>query len=190
MPDDDRRRWDERYLRGEHTDPHPSPVLTDLDPWLPRRGRALDAAGGAGRHALWLARRGLDVTLADLSPVAIQIAARRAVEEGLSLQTVLVDLEVAPPPDGPWDLIVDFHFLHRPLLPQLVARVAPGGLLVVVQPTVRNLERQSRPSAAYLLAPNELRTYAGDLEIVRYVEDWTVEDRHEAVLVARRPTTE
>ena len=34
----------------------------------------VDIAGGAGANALWLARRGLDVTLADISPVGLALA--------------------------------------------------------------------------------------------------------------------
>jgi ubiquinone/menaquinone biosynthesis C-methylase UbiE len=56
--------------------------LTGLDDLLPRRGRALDVAGGTGRHALWLARRGLDTTLADVPQVALEKAAAAASEEG------------------------------------------------------------------------------------------------------------
>ena len=69
MGEGDRERWNARYLEEAETPP-PSPFLLALDGVLPRRGRALDVAGGSGRNALWLARRGLDVTLADVSDVA------------------------------------------------------------------------------------------------------------------------
>jgi tellurite methyltransferase len=75
MPESDRERWNARY-REEAAIPPPSPFLVGLDALLPRTGRALDVAGGPGRHALWLARRGLDVTLADVSDVALEVAGR------------------------------------------------------------------------------------------------------------------
>ena len=100
MPADDRERWNARY-RDEDAIADPSPFLSALDALLPRRGRALDVAGGSGRNALWLARRGLDVTLADVSDVALERAVREARLRGLALETLQVDLEAAPLPRGP-----------------------------------------------------------------------------------------
>jgi hypothetical protein len=37
-----------------------------------------------------------------------------------------------------------------------------------------------------LLQPGELRELAGSLEIVHYSEDWSADDRHDAVLIARK----
>ena len=75
MPD--QNRWDERYLRGEHTTQEPSPLLIkairDIQP-----GRALDIACGVGRHALYLAERGWQVTAVDSSRVGIEILRQRA----------------------------------------------------------------------------------------------------------------
>jgi len=58
--------WDERYRKGEHAPAEPHQLLTQaVDVLLP--GRALDLACGAGRHALYLARRGWHVTAVDSS---------------------------------------------------------------------------------------------------------------------------
>ena len=67
MPVEDREKWDKRF---EELDPYgdaPSLVLARHESLLPTSGKALDLAGGTGRHACWLAQRGLDVTLADIS---------------------------------------------------------------------------------------------------------------------------
>jgi tellurite methyltransferase len=183
----DRERWNERYAREAPGEP--SRFVAGLDALLPRSGRALDVAGGSGRHALWLARRGLDVTLADVSDVALDVAARAARAEGLAVATLAVDLEAAPPPAGPWDVVLCTYFLHRPLLETLPAVLAPGGCLAFAHATRRNLERHPRPPAPYLLAEGELRAAADrlGLEVVRYEEGWLEEGRHEARLVARRP---
>ncbi|WP_438043551.1 class I SAM-dependent methyltransferase [Sorangium sp. So ce128] len=186
MSDDDRTRWDARYREGGGDPGEPSAVLTALDPLLPRRGRALDLAGGAGRHALWLARRGLDVTLADISEVGLGIARTAAAREGLALRTVALDVERDPLPAGPWDLLLIFYFLERRLA-ACAAELAPGGHLVVVHPTRSNLLRHAHPSARWLLDDGELPALLGDaLEVVRYEEGWLEEGHHEARLVARR----
>ncbi len=182
----DRERWNARYQEQEAPSA-PSPFLLGLDALLPRRGRALDLAGGAGRHALWLARRGLDVTLADVSDVALARASERARAEGLPLRTVALDLDAAPPPAGPWDLLVVTYFLHRPLLASLPALLAPGGLLVVAHATRTNLERHPRPGPDHVLEDGELPGLVRGLELLRSEEGWLESGRHEARLVARRP---
>ncbi len=185
MPDDAQQRWDRRY-REEDVPAQPSVLLTSLDGVLPRHGRALDVAGGAGRHAVWLARRGLDVWLVDVSPVAVGRAAAVAAAAGVSVHASVADLTAGPPPSGPWDLVVVFHYLQRDLFPILAAGLATDGMLVAVIATVRNLERHSRPPPAYLLDEGEAPALAGDLEVVRYEEGWLAEGRHEALLVARQ----
>ena len=78
----DRRTWDARYRAHEPGLRQPSSSLLAVADLMPLGGRALDVAGGTGRHALWLARRGLDVTLADLSGVALELARREAARAG------------------------------------------------------------------------------------------------------------
>src|SRR5205814_5476112 len=73
MSTEDRTRWDARYQAAAPAR-RPAAFLTALEGELPRSGRALDVAGGAGRNALWLARRGLEVTLVDIAPSALALA--------------------------------------------------------------------------------------------------------------------
>jgi len=186
MSDQERERWDARYREGAGAT-EPSAFLRSLDALLPQSGCALDLAGGRGRHAVFLARRGLDVTVADVSEVGLELARQAAEREGLALRTLAVDLEEQPVPPGPWDVVVCFHYLHRPLFEQFRGCLAPGGLLVFCHPTRRNLERHAKPSAAHLLDEGELpRLVRGlDLEVLRYEEGWIDEGRHAARLVAR-----
>lgn len=181
----DRTRWNTRYRAQEEPLP-PSPFLESLDPVLPRRGRALDVAGGSGRHALWLARRGLEVTLADVSDVALDHARRAAEAAGLALATLRVDLEEEPLPPGPWDLIVCTYFLHRPIFAAFPAALAPGGLLVFAHATRSNLQRHPRPGPRHVLEDGELPGLLGPLEVLRSEEGWLESGRHEARVLARR----
>jgi SAM-dependent methyltransferase len=186
VADPDRDRWNARY-EAEDVVPPPSPWLETLDALLPRAGRALDAGGGSGRNALWLAQRGLTVTLADFSPVALERAARKARARGLPLATLEVDLEVEPPPAGPWDVVLCLYFLHRPLLAAAAALLAPGGLLLAAHSTRTNLERHPRPGPRHLLDDGELPGLVPGLDLVQSEEGWLEGGRHEARIVARRP---
>ena len=185
MSEDDRAKWNQRYALDREART-PSALVTTLESELPRAGRALDLAGGTGRHALWLAARGLDVTLCDVSDVALSIALEHAAERSLTVRTLRVDLETEPMPAGPWDLIVSFHYLQRSLFDVFASLLSPDGQLLFVQPTQANLERHPRPGAPFLLGDGELPRLLRGLEIVRYDEGWLSEGRHEARVLARR----
>jgi SAM-dependent methyltransferase len=184
MATGDRERWDARWAAAPAADP--AQFLIELADLLPTAGAALDVAGGAGRNAVWLARRGLAVTLVDVSPVALAQARAAAARAGVPLALVERDLETAPLPPGPFGLVVCLDFLQRALFPALAAALAPGGLLVFAAATRRNLERHPHPSARFLLDDGEAPRLVRGLEILRAAEGW-FGDRHEARLAARRP---
>jgi len=186
MPAADREKWDAKYAAADPESFGPSAVLVGLGAYLPDRGRALDVAGGAGRNAIWLAQRGLDVTIPDVSPVGLALARRRAADFGVAVQTLEIDLEQERLDGNPFDLIVSVCYLWRPLFAEFPRLLNAGGTLVVVQPTRKNLERNDKPPAAYLLNEGELPRLVSGLDIVHYEEGWLADGRHDAVVVARK----
>ena len=185
MSDADRVKWDQRYRTKGPESSAAHQFLVGLD--LPPAGRALDVAGGAGRNALWLARRGWQVTLVDISAEGLHLA--KSAAGTLPLEIVCADLECEPLPSGPFELIVSTYYLRRELFAAFADRLSPGGLLVYVQPTRSNLQRHPHPSAAFLLEDGELPSLVQGLTIVRCEEGWFRDgqsERHEARLVARR----
>lgn len=180
----DREPWNERYTEAGWTE-DPSPWLVANAELLPEPGRALDVAGGTGRNAIWLASRGWDVTVADVSDVALARAAERAATLDVLLRTERADLSTDPLPDGPWDVLLLFHFLERALFPQLASVLRPGGVLIGSLATVKNLERNRRPRRPFILDVGELPNLIRGLETLRYEEDWR-DDHHEARFVAQR----
>jgi 2-polyprenyl-3-methyl-5-hydroxy-6-metoxy-1,4-benzoquinol methylase len=187
----DRERWNARWSQREQDGARsqPSPWIASLGAIVPSAGRALDVAGGAGRHAVWLARRGLGVTLADVSDEGLRLAAAAARDAGVEVDLVHIDLEREPLPAGAWDLIVCVHYLQRSLFPAIAAELAPGGLLLFCHQTRVNLERHARPGPAYLLEEGEAATLVAGLEILSCDEGWQEDGRHEARLIARRSAT-
>lgn len=184
MSEYERDKWNARYL-GDEVNTQPSGFLLDMLQFIPRTGRALDVAGGAGRNAIVLAKRGLDTTIGDISEVGLERAVEDGKRAGVRLTTVRVDLEADPLPEGPWDVILLFHYLNRLLFPAIEQALAPSGVLVVSIATVRNRERNEKPPPSHLLDEGELPTLIGDLGVIHYEEGWR-DDRHEARLVARR----
>ncbi len=186
MSQEDRRKWNQRYRDADNEVFEPSRLITDMADQLPAQGTAIDVAGGTGRHACWLAGRGLKVTLADISQVALDAAARRASQAGLELNCCSLDFELDRFPTGPWDLILCVHFLQRRLFDAFRASLARDGVLVFLQPTMTNLERHAKPPARFLLQPGELPELVAPLQIEHYQEGWLAEGRHEALIVARK----
>ncbi len=191
MPEVDRKKWDAKYAaRGASIAPA-SPFLERMLAQLPTMGRCLDVAGGTGRNARLLAAHGLDVTIADVSSVGLDIAQREAAEVGVAIHTLVHDVEADGLPAGAWDVIVQVHFLHRPLFARYAAALAPGGSLLLEHPTMANLERHPKPSKRWLLHDVEitrlLSLHAPELEVVHLEEGWGAAERYEARLLARRP---
>jgi SAM-dependent methyltransferase len=185
---DDRARWNAKWAAARHLPP-PSPALTDRSALLPRRGRALDLAGGTGRHAIWLALHGLSTTLVDVSDEACAQARRHATAAGVNLTVERRDLAADGVPTGPWDVVVSRYFLDRGVWADAASALAPGGILLIGHPTVRNLERNERPPRHWLLEEGEAAALAATwpgIEVVEYHEGWTDDARHEANLVLRR----
>jgi len=191
MSADERAEWEARYRSARGADPGaPEPFIVNAVNSLSARGRALDLAGGIGRHALWVAERGWDATLVDISPTAVAEAAATASRRGLRLATEVVDLDETDPSGGPWDLVMIHHYLNRTLLGRAHELLRPGGTLVVCHQTLINLERSPRPGARFLLEPKELATLLSHLQLSTYFEGWTEQGRHEAQAVASLPPAE
>jgi SAM-dependent methyltransferase len=181
----DRERWNGTWLTA--TTRAPSAFLVAQAERLPARGCALDLAGGPGHDAMWLAERGLDATLVDVSDVALGRARAEAARRGLRLRVVACDLEEHGPPVGPWDVVTCFNYLQRALFTRWPALLAPGGLLFFSQPTRLNLERHPKPGSRFLLEPGELAALLpSELEVLVLSEGWTDAGRHEARVVAQR----
>ncbi|MEM9692097.1 MAG: class I SAM-dependent methyltransferase [Myxococcota bacterium] len=189
MSREDRERWDARYARGSHYGvAPPAAFLEELEPYLPTGGRVLDLAGGAGRNGVWFAERGFEVTVADVSPVGLQIAHERARAAGVFIETLVLDLEREALPRGPWEVAFCLLYFEPRVFAQVEAVLAPGGLFAFSQPTTTNLERHPRPPARFLVAPGQVPALVPPgLETLVYREAWEPSTgQHEARLIARR----
>jgi tellurite methyltransferase len=147
-------------------------------------------ACGFGRHALLLAAAGFPVTAVDRDEG--RIASLRATSErlGIPLEAKVVDLEAGPTElgDGVYDLVLVFHYLHRPLFPALVRALAPGGLLIYETFTRAQAARGEPKNPAFLLEPGELAGLVAPLEVLRQREG-EFEGRMVAGVAARRTLT-
>jgi len=184
MENDEKTRWNKRYQEGREALRQPEPLLvTAYDQFLAHRkpGLALDVAGGDGRHALWLMRRGWRVKLIDVSEVAISQAQHNAraypqaavIGSLKALTTEVVDLTTARDVGiERYDLIVVFYYLQRELFPSLIAALKAGGILIYQTFLVEQADRTGGPrNPAYLLQHGELLQAFRALRILHYREN-------------------
>jgi SAM-dependent methyltransferase len=156
--------------------PPPSLWVFRHAPLIPE-GEVLDLACGRGRHAAHLAMLGHPVLAVDRDPDALAAtAALRDVLDGglLNIHTLCCDLET---PDFPWPLgiarflgIVVTHYLHRPLLDDLVASLKPDGVLIYETFSSGNEKFGKPTNPNFLLQPGELLDLAArhGLQILAY----------------------
>ncbi|TVT23774.1 class I SAM-dependent methyltransferase, partial [Amycolatopsis rhizosphaerae] len=132
----DAQFWDDRYRSRERLfSGNPNGVLvTEVAGLTP--GQALDVGCGEGADAIWLARRGWQVTAIDISQTALQRAAATGADLGGRVAWTRADLAAMPLPAGAFDLVSVQYFPlpHQPrhiALRGLLDSVAPGGTLLV-----------------------------------------------------------
>src|SRR5689334_16386172 len=74
-----------------------------LATYLPPSGRILDLGGGPGRYTIWLAERGYQVILADVSPELLAIARTQIAAAGVSQR-----VEAVVEADASFDAVLCF----------------------------------------------------------------------------------
>ena len=154
------------------------PLMIPPSPWveahcarIPAGGRVLDLACGSGRHARLLAARNHPVFAVDRDAAALSgLAAEPGVE------TACLELE-----GGDWPLagrrfagIVVTNYLWRPRLPDLLALLAPGGVLIYETFMLGNAAYGKPSNPDFLLRPGELRelVQAAGLREIAFVEGY------------------
>jgi SAM-dependent methyltransferase len=157
-----------------HTD-RPSPWIIRFAPLVVDNGRVLDVACGQGRHSVFFAARGCRVTAIDRDVAALAPLTGRA-----RITPLLADIEAAawPLKGERFDAVIVTNYLHRALLPDLLAALADDGVLLY-ETFARGNETYGKPSNPdFLLAPGELSTIvASRLTVVAFEQGVVTNDR-------------
>lgn len=166
-----------------HGNEAPSAWVRRWSRLVPAGGTVLDVACGRGRHMRWFHERNHAVAGVDSAQDAIDSVAHLG-------RAVLADIE-----GGPWPFagetfagVVVTNYLWRPLLPTLIASVAPGGVLIY-ETFAQGNETVGKPSRPdFLLRPGELLEACQGLRVVAYEEGFLGQpDRFVQRIAAVRP---
>jgi len=191
----DAQEWDSRYSGSDRVwSAAPNTwVARTVGAWF--TGRALDLGAGEGRHSVWLAALGWQVTAVDFSAAGIGRGRDGAQDVGVEVDWVVADVRTWEPPEGAtFDLILA-AYLH--LSDDVLARardwLAPGGALVVIGHALRNLtDGVGGPSDPQLLHTEAGYRAAGEGLVVEQlgevVRPLPEGDAIDVALVARRPS--
>lgn len=150
----------------------PSPWVVRHSEHIPVVGAVLDLACGSGRHARLLAGKGYAVHAVDRDAAAIA-----GLNGVAGIEGSVLDLEgVGWPLAGRHYVgIVVTNYLWRPRLPDLLALLSPGGVLIYETFMLGN-EAYGKPSNPdFLLRPGELRgvAAAAGLREIAFEEGYT-----------------
>lgn len=172
LSQDDQARWDKQHAQS-HASAAPAGFLREIlesTTWSLPRGRALDLACGKGRNSIYLAECGFKIVAMDISSVALAEGQRRAAAKQLSIDWRQADLEDVQFDQAGFDLIVNFNYLQRSLIPQIRRAVRSGGHIIFETYLIDQTAIGYPKNPDYLLRHNELLEHFRDFRVLYYRE--------------------
>ncbi len=129
-------------------------------------------ATGEGRNAVFLAQHGFEVDAVDISEKGLKKARKLAREKGVKVNALLVDLDHYQIERDRYDLIANFYFLKRRLIPRIRKGLKKGGKVIFQTYLLehRTLGTGGPKQAKYFLRPNELLRFFKTFRIFFYRE--------------------
>ena len=185
MKQDNPVTWDERYKGNEFlSEKTPTRFLVEKIHLLPK-GKALDIAAGAGRNSLFLAQQGFQVEAMDISEQGLKNAQNLFKKKGAEIKTVKADLENCRIENDTYDVIGNFYYLQRSLIPKIKRGLKKGGAVIFETYHSGQAEIEGGPkNPEYLLGDNELLHFFHDFRVIYYREGIFSEKRRKKALAS------
>jgi tellurite methyltransferase len=168
----DQKRWDQRFKGMKFAlGKKANPFLREHIAFLPK-GKALDLAAGEGRNAVFLAEHGFKVDAVDISEIGLRKTQELAGKRMVRVHTILADLDTYPIKRGEYDLITNFYFLNRNIIPRMKRGLKKGGVVIFETYLLehRRLHSGGPKNPKYFLKPNELLPLFKGFRILVYRE--------------------
>lgn len=167
--------WDEKFSReGYFYGFEPNVFIASQTDLLAPKGKVLCLGEGEGRNAVYLAKKGFDVTALDASPIGISKALQIAGSQDVSFKVQLLDLEQWEPTESYDGIITSYLHLEEPLrtktFQQAVQALNIGGYFIGEFFSIAQIPRDSggpkKPSLLYTIDSLESIFNMDECEIV------------------------
>jgi len=166
--------WDSVYKTDQFIyGKKPSKFLVENSHYIPYGAKVLDVGMGEGRHAVYLAQQGYDVTGVDISPMAIKKAEKLAKEFNVNIKTIASSIEKFKITPESFDAIVCFYYVDRKILGKLKRLLKPGGVLLYEAHTIDEKKVNKKLTLdpdSYFLKPGELLSLFPGNKVLKYEE--------------------
>ena len=139
--------WQDPDIAKQWRERPPLPEVVTMAELLLQEGRrrVLDIGCGVGRHTIYLASRGFEVTATDNAPAAVSACRRNLQETRLQAQVLEVEMTEIPFPDDYFDGVVAAQVIHHTdvatltrIISLIHQKLAAGGWFVWVTASSRN----------------------------------------------------
>lgn len=176
------RDWEQRYRDGET--PWDSGLVSRELQRVVRESaikpcRALELGCGTGTNALFLARRGFDVTAVDCAALALDQARARAAAAGVAVNWIEADVQHFGAELEPFPFVFDrgcYHCCRRVDLPGWLATLRnvtrPGSIYLSLTGNANEQTEHGPPR----LTEAEIRADLGDLFDFEFIREFHFED--------------
>jgi SAM-dependent methyltransferase len=136
--------WQDPEIAKRWSETPPLPEVVEMANRLEGEGRkrVLDIGCGVGRHTIYLATRGFEVTATDNAPNAIASCKDILEKAGVKAEVLELDMREMPFPDGHFDGVVSSHVIHHgrveviaSIIGSITRKLSPRGYFVWAMPT-------------------------------------------------------
>jgi hypothetical protein len=189
--EEQRTHWDQKYEQSMVSLTKPDPFFLSayeefVSDSYPSAGAALDLAGGIGRHALWLADKRWQVSVVDISEVAISRLSQETLQLNLALDLFALEATEYKFEPAQFDLIVLFYHFDRTLYSRIVSALKPGGYLISKSSLQWDSGEIPVPVSTDSLQRNEILSLVPEL-CVMYHRERPVGNRGVVEFVGKKP---
>ena len=167
--------WDNRYAVDEYIfGTQPNTFLVSQQHLLKPGQKALAVADGEGRNGVWLAKQGLAVLSVDASAVAIEKAKKLAAQNGVEIETEVMDLCAWEWGENRFDIIAAIFIQFAPpgerakMFRDIRRALKPDGYLILQGYTPKQVEYKTGgpPQAGNMYTEQLLRDSFCEMDIV------------------------
>lgn len=180
--------WDKKYSKNTYIYGRaPEKFLIENVDLIPANGKVLDMGMGEGRHAVYLAKKGFQVTGIDISSVAVKKSMQLAKEEGVKINAIVASLNRYKIPEESFDAILCFYYVDRSLNEKILKWLKPGGVIIYEANTILERAKPEKKfdNISYFLKPGELKSFFKNTKTLKYEESETGPDYKASIVVKK-----